>query len=138
MAVLAGGLVALCIVVAAFVYLRGNGATPGVVGRVLRLLALAATAGIVIALLPFTVDDSGAAAVYLLGVPVVLAVGALAADLAGRAVASTTAVAALLMLGWGLYLGLGIGLWFVIPALVLGAAAIASVPSRRATVPDHH
>jgi hypothetical protein len=134
MAVLAGGLVALFIIVAAFVYMRGHRATHGVLGRVLSLVALAATAGIAIALLPFTVDDSGAAAGYLLGVPVVVAVVVLVADLTGRAVGVTTAAGALVMLAWGLYLGLGIGLWFVIPALLLGAAAIATVPSRRAAV----
>jgi len=134
MAVLAGGSVALFIIVAAFVYMRSHRATPGVLGRVLRLVALAATAGIAIALLPFTVDDSGAAAGYLLGVPVVVAVVVVVADLTGRAVGVTTAAGALVMLAWGLYLGLGIGPWFLIPAFLLGAAAIATVPSRRAAV----
>jgi hypothetical protein len=135
---IAGALVALFVVVAAVVHLRGHGATPAVFGRALRLLALAATAWITIALLPFTIDDSGAAAGYLLGVPVVVAVGVVVADLAHRAVGITTTVGALVMLVWGLYLGLGIGLWFMIPALLLGAAAVASVPSRRVTAPHHN
>jgi predicted histidine transporter YuiF (NhaC family) len=103
----------------------------------LRLLAFAATVGIVIALLPSTVTDSGASAGYLLGVPVVAAVGPLVADLAGRAVGITTTVGALVMLVWGLLLGLGIGFWFIIPALLLGMAAVAGISSRRAAVPGN-
>ncbi|MGK5742900.1 hypothetical protein [Micromonospora sp. URMC 103] len=95
-------------------------------------MAFAVTLGIVVALLPFTVEDSGAAATYLLGVPVVAAAGALVADFAGRAVGITTVVAALAMLVWGLLLALGIGLWFVPPALLLGTAVIVTMPSRRA------
>jgi len=137
MAMIVGGVLALFLAVAAFMYLGRHGATPGVVGRVLRLLAFAATGGIVVALLPFTVEDSGAAASYLLGVPVVAAVSALIADLAHRAVGITTAVAALVMLAWGLILSLGIGFWFTLPALLLGIAALATISSRHATVSSH-
>lgn len=133
MAAIAGGVLALFLAVAALRYLGGHRSTPGAVGRVLRLLAFAATVGIVVALLPFTVEDSGAAAGYLLGVPLVSAGIALAADLAHRAVGITTAVAALVMLVWALLLGLGIGLWFTIPALMLGTAAVATISSRHAT-----
>ncbi|MEU7800864.1 hypothetical protein AB0B10_16500 [Micromonospora arborensis] len=134
-ATVAGGLVALFIAAAAFVSVRRRGGAPGSVGLVLRLLAVAATAWIVVALMPFTIDDSGAAASYLLGVPVVVAVCPLIADLTHRAVGITTAVAALVMLLWALILGLGIGLWFVLPALLLGMAAIATTASRPATAP---
>ncbi|MFG1868490.1 hypothetical protein [Micromonospora arborensis] len=128
-ATIAGGLVALFIVAAAFVTLRGRGTAPRSVGLIMRLLAVAATAWIVVALLPFTIDDSGAAAGYLLGVPVVVAVCPLIADLTHRAVHITTTVAALVMLVWALILGLGIGLWFVLPAVLLGMAAIATTAS---------
>jgi hypothetical protein len=134
MAAIVGGVLALFLAAAALVYLRGHGGTPGVAGRALRLLAVAATVGIVVALLPFTVEDSGGAAVYLLGVPLLAAVLALVADLTGRAVGVTTTVAALVMLGWGLLLGLGIGMWFALPALILGIAAIATLSSRRPPV----
>ncbi|MEU4474994.1 hypothetical protein [Micromonospora sp. NPDC023888] len=134
-ATIVGGLVALFIAAMAFVSLRRRGPASGSVGLVLRLLAIAATAWVVIALLPFTIDDSGAAASYLLGVPVVAAICPLIADLTHRAVATTTTVAALVLLVWALLLGLGIGLWFVIPALLLGVAAIATMTSRGATVP---
>jgi hypothetical protein len=133
MAAVVGGVLALFLAAAAFMYLGRHGATPAVVGRVLRLLAFAATVGIAVALLPFTVADSGAAAGYLLGVPVVAAVIALVADLTHRAVGVTTAVAAVTMLAWGLLLGLGIGLWFTLPALILGMAAVATITSRQAT-----
>ncbi|SCL37371.1 hypothetical protein GA0074692_4644 [Micromonospora pallida] len=131
MATIVGGFLALFVTAAAFMYLSRHRTTPNVVGRVLRLLAFAATAAIVIALLPSTLRDSGASAGYLLGVPVVAAVGPLVADLTGRAVGITTTVGALVMLVWGLILGLGIGLWFVVPALLLGMAAVATIPSRR-------
>ncbi|GGO25298.1 hypothetical protein [Micromonospora parathelypteridis] len=134
-ATIVGGLVALFIVAAAFVSLRRRGAAAGSVGLMLRLLAIAATAWIVVALLPFTIDDSGGAASYLLGVPVVAAVCPLIADLTHRAVGVTTTVSALVMLLWGLLLGLGIGLWFVLPALLLGVAAIATMATRHAAVP---
>jgi predicted secreted protein len=137
MAPIVGGVLALFLAAAAFVYLGRHGPTPRVVGRVLRMLAFAVTVGIVVALLPFTVDDSGAAASYLLGVPLVAAASALVADFANRAVGITTVVAALVMLVWGLILGLGIGLWFIIPALILGIAAVASMSSRRAAVPSN-
>ncbi|GAA1875098.1 hypothetical protein [Asanoa iriomotensis] len=129
-ATLIGAVLALFIALAAFAYFRRQPA----IGRLLRLLAFAATIGIAVALLPFTLDDSGAAASYLLGVPVVVAVAVLLADLSGRAVGAATTVGALVMLAWGLILGLGIGFWFLIPALLLGAAAIASISSRPAPV----
>jgi len=135
-ATIVGGVLGLFIAVAAFMYLSRHRATPDSVGRVLRLLAFAATIGIVIALLPFTVADSGASAGYLLGVPVVAAVCPLIADLTGRAVGITTTVGALVMLVWGLILGLGIGSWFLLPALLLGIAVVARISSRRAAVTD--
>jgi hypothetical protein len=127
-----GGVVALFIAVAGFMYLGRRHATPDAVGRVLRLLAFATTIGIAVALWPFMVADSGASAGYLLGVPVVAAVGPLIADLAGRAVGITTTVGAVVMLVWGLILGLGIGPWFVLPALLLGIAVVTAISPRSA------
>jgi hypothetical protein len=137
-ATIAGAMLALFITAAALVNLRKNGATPGAAGRMLRILAIAATIAMVVALSPFTIADSGAAAIYLLGVPVVAAVGPLVADLARRAVGITTTVAALVMLTWGLVLGLGIGLWFVVPALLLAMAAVATASSRHASMSNTH
>lgn len=125
-----GGVVALFVAVAAFRYLSRRRAAPDAAGRVLRLLAFAATVGIATALLPSTVADSGASAGYLLGVPVVAAAGPLVADLTGRLVGISTTVGALVMLLWGLLLGLGIGFWFILPALLLGLAAVSRIGGR--------
>ncbi|BCJ77968.1 hypothetical protein CS0771_75120 [Catellatospora sp. IY07-71] len=135
MATIAGVTVALFLGAAALRHFSRHRAAPDAVGRVLRLLAAAAAVGIAVALLPFTIEDSGAAAGYLLGVPVVAALCPLLADLAGRAVGVTTAAGALVLLGWSLLLGLGIGLWFAVPAVLLAVAAVAGVPARRAAGP---
>ena len=100
-------------------------AGPQGVGRALRWLAVAATVAIVVALLPDTLSENGGATVYLLGVPLAAAAAVAVADLTGRAVGTLTTVAALVMLVWGLLLGLGPGVWYVLPALVLGLAALA-------------
>lgn len=134
-AAVVGGVLALYIAVATFASLSRRGAAPAAAGRVWRLLAFAATVGIAVALSPFIVADSGAAAAgYLLGMPVATATVVVVADLTRRAVGLTTTVGALVLLGWGLVLGLGIGLWFVLPALLLGFAALATVPARGAAV----
>ncbi len=132
-----GVLLALFVAAAAFARLGRRRATPDALGRSLRLLALGVTLGIAVAVLPDTVSDSGVAASYLLGVPTIAALLPLAADLVGRAVGVTTTLAAIVVLAWGLLLGLGDGVYFVIPALVLGAAAVVSVTPRRGTsVPE--
>ncbi|MEV0158225.1 hypothetical protein AB0H57_31675 [Micromonospora sp. NPDC050686] len=138
LAVIVGVVLALFVTVAAILYLSRRRATPHALGRSLRLVALGVALGIAVALLPDTVSDSGAATGYLLGVPIVAAVLPLVADLAGRAVAATTALGALVMLAWGLLLGLGDGIYFVIPALVLGAAAVASIAPRRGMSARNH
>ena len=137
-ATIVGGVLALFVAAAVFIYLGRRRTTPHSVGRTLRLLAFAATLGIAIALLPVTVSDSGASASYLLGVPMVAALLPLVADLTGRAVGITTALGALVMLSWGLILGLGNGVYFVLPALLLGAAAVASIVPRRGTPARNH
>ncbi|MEU5934902.1 hypothetical protein [Micromonospora sp. NPDC047187] len=91
---------------------------------VLRWSALAITALVAGALTPFTVDDSGAAATYLLGVPVVAALLPVLAQRAGRLALVVDLVAALVLTGWGLLLGLGIGVAFL-PAVILLIASAA-------------
>ncbi|GIJ31556.1 hypothetical protein [Micromonospora sediminimaris] len=130
-AAIVGGGLALFIAVAALVHLGRRRATPYALGRSLRLLALGVTLGLAVAMLPATVSDSGAATGYLLGVPTVVALLPLGAELAGRLVGVATTLAAIVMLAWGLLLGLGDGVYFVIPALILGAAAVASITPRR-------
>ncbi|MEU4532613.1 hypothetical protein AB0F49_30715 [Micromonospora ureilytica] len=91
---------------------------------VLRWSALAITVLVAAALTPFTVDDSGAAATYLLGVPVVTALLPVLAQRIGRPALVADLVAALVLTGWGLLLGLGIGGAFL-PAVILLIASAA-------------
>ncbi|MEU7928167.1 hypothetical protein [Micromonospora sp. NPDC049107] len=99
--------------------------------RVLRWSALAITVLVAVALTPFTVDDSGSAASYLLGVPVVAAVLPVLAQRFGRLAGVVDLVAALVIGGWGLLLGLGIGAAFL-PATVLliASAVVGTRPAR--------
>ncbi|WP_266243962.1 hypothetical protein [Micromonospora lupini] len=99
---------------------------------VLRWSALAITVLVAAALTPYTVDDSGAAAGYLLGVPVVAAVLPVLAQRIGRLSLVVDLAAALVITGWGLLLGLGIGGAFL-PAVVL---LVASAVSTRAPRPS--
>ncbi|WP_406065928.1 hypothetical protein [Micromonospora sp. NBC_00860] len=91
---------------------------------VLRWSALAITVLVAAVLTPFTVDDSGAAAGYLLGVPVVAAILPVLAQRVGRLTLVADLVAALVITGWGLLLGLGIGGAFL-PAVILLVASAA-------------
>ncbi|MBG6103961.1 hypothetical protein IW249_004375 [Micromonospora vinacea] len=91
---------------------------------VLRWSALAITVLVAAVLTPFTVDDSGAAAGYLLGVPVVAAILPVLAQRVGRLTLVADLVAALVITGWGLLLGLGIGGAFL-PAVILLIASAA-------------
>ncbi|MFE9192784.1 hypothetical protein ACFYL6_24610 [Micromonospora sp. NPDC007208] len=91
---------------------------------VLRWSALAITTLVAAALAPFTVDDSGAAASYLLGVPVVAALLPVLAQRVGRLTLLADLVAAFVLTGWGLLLGLGIGVAFL-PAVILLVASAA-------------
>lgn len=91
---------------------------------VLRWSALAITALVAAVLVPFTVDDSGTAASYLLGVPVVAALLPVLAQWVGRLTVVADLMAALILTGWGLLLGLGIGVAFL-PAVILLIASAA-------------
>lgn len=135
-AAIAGVGVFLFLAVAILVRLRGRWAVPGTIGRALRWTGVAATVGIAVALHPGLSAEGGGAAVDLLGVPLVAAAAVLVSDLAGRAVAFVTTVVALAMAAWGLVLGLGLGFCFVVPALVFGIAALASVRPRGLATPS--
>ncbi|GAA3463757.1 hypothetical protein ACFFSW_31390 [Saccharothrix longispora] len=133
-ATITGACLALLLTAAALVRLRGRWSVPGTSGRALRWVAVAVTVGIAVALFPVVWSDSGGATAYLLGLPLVVAAAVVAADLTGRAVGVVTAVAALVMLVWALVLGLGPGVYFALPALILGLAALASVRPRHQAV----
>ncbi|MFD6680199.1 hypothetical protein [Micromonospora parva] len=100
---------------------------------VLRWAALAITVLVAAALTPFTVDDSGAAAGYLLGVPVVAAVLPAFAQRFGRLTLAADLVAALVITGWGLLLGLGIGGAFLPAVALLLASAVGARAPRPST-----
>ncbi|MFI6236850.1 hypothetical protein ACIBD9_25100 [Micromonospora sp. NPDC050784] len=100
---------------------------------VLRWSALAITVLVAAALAPLTVDDSGVAASYLLGVPVVAALLPVLAQRAGRLALVADLGAAFVITGWGLLLGLGIGGAFLPAAILLIASAVGSWAPRRST-----
>ena len=100
---------------------RGAWARPLQWGALLAALAAAVTVW------PTTWPDSGAFALLLLGVPVVLAAASLGIPEQARWRRVGAWLFALLLLGWALLLGLGVGLVFVPAALLLlAAAAVAS------------
>ncbi|MEU8162083.1 hypothetical protein [Micromonospora parva] len=101
---------------------------------VLRWSALAITVLVAAALAPFTVDDSGAAAGYLLGVPVVAAVLPVLAQRFGRLTVAADLMAALVITGWGLLLGLGIGGAFLPAVALLLASAVVTRAPRPSTI----
>ncbi|MET7951430.1 hypothetical protein [Micromonospora sp. NPDC005324] len=100
---------------------------------VLEWSALAITALVAAALVPFTVDDSGAAASYLLGVPVAAALLPVLAQRSGRLTMVADLVAALVLTGWGLLLGLGIGVAFLPAVILLVASAVGTRAPRPST-----
>lgn len=90
--------------------------------RPLHWGALLAAVAAAVTVWPTTWPDSGAFALLLLGVPVVLTAACLGIPEQARWRVSVW-LAALLLLGWALLLGLGVGLVFVPAALLLLAAA---------------
>lgn len=125
--------VGLFIVATGFVYLHARSAPWRRGARVLRWLAFALTLGIAITLSVHSLSEPGgdlSALVALSAVPLFIALLPLISDVAQRAVGTVTTVAAVVMLSWGLILGLGDGFYYVYPALVLGAAAVASIRPR--------
>lgn len=125
-AALIGVIAGLVIVLAASraVYGRG-GERRGTTASALRWLAGAVTVGLAISFFPTAWDDSGAFAFVLVGVPVLAAALALSAVPAGRATALTW-IAAVVMLGWSLITALGLGIYFLVPSLLLFLAAAMS------------
>ncbi|MGC4817049.1 hypothetical protein [Micromonospora sp. DT63] len=101
--------------------------------RVLRWSALAITVLVAAVLTPFTVDDSGGAAGYLLGVSVVAASLPVLAQWIGRPSLVVDLTAALIIVGWGLLLGLGVGGAFLPAAALLIACAASAGASRAST-----
>lgn len=126
---LVAGCVVLLVALAAAARRRDRAQAPA---TVLRWVALALTAVLCAVLAPDAVSDAGWFTAVLFGVPAALAVVPVLAEVLGRGVAPATTVSAVLMLGWGLLLGLGLGVYFVLPAILLGVAAVVSAGTGRA------
>lgn len=97
----------------------------------LRRSACALTLAVVLALTPRTFDAAGAAAGYMLGVPVLLALVILLSDMAGRGVRVVTAVGGVAMLVWSLVFHSTIGLALLPSALLLLGSAGWELRARR-------
>ncbi len=95
------------------------------VPRLLRVLALACVLVISAVIAPAFKGGWGFFLI-LAAIPLACCLGALVADLTGRGVALSTTVAALVLLLWSLLTGLGMGFYFLLPAVLLGAAASLS------------
>ena len=99
--------------------------------RRLRWAAFAFTVTAVAALIPYTVDDSGASSLYLLGVPAVAAAVPLIADLTGVARVAADLCGATIMIGWAMLLGLGIGSAFLPGGLLLIVVLVIDLAPQR-------
>jgi hypothetical protein len=98
--------------------------------RHLRRAALVLNLIVAVALAPYTVADSGAAAGFLLGVPVLAATVPVIADLTGTARLAADAVGAVATIGWALLLALGIGTAFLPGGLLLVIVLAIDLTSR--------
>ncbi|MER7443398.1 hypothetical protein [Micromonospora avicenniae] len=107
---------------------------PAAASRLVRLTGLVITLLVAAVLTPWTVQDSGAAASYLLGVPVLAATVPMLAGRSARLAGIADLVAAAVICGWGLLLALGIGVAFlpVVPLYVV--SAIRSLAPRTSTL----
>ena len=102
--------------------------------RILRWAGLGLTVAVVALLTPYTVADSGSAALYLLGVPVIAAVLPVTAAATGRFVTLADILGGIVMMAWGLLLALGIGAVFLPAAVLLFAAPAAGATRSTARV----
>jgi len=102
---------------------QGRSHRSGAWARPLHWGALLTAVAAAVAAWSTTWSDSGAFALLLLGVPVVLAAASLGIPEQARWRRVGVWLFALLLLGWALLLGLGVGLVFVPAALLLLAAA---------------
>jgi hypothetical protein len=99
--------------------------------RHLRWAAFGLTLTVVAALTPFTVEDSGASSLYLLGVPGIGAAVPLIADLTDVARIAADLCGAVVMIGWAVLLGLGIGFAFLPGGLLLIVVVVIDLAPQR-------
>ena len=105
---------------------QGRSHRSGAWARPLQGCALLSAVAAAVAVWSTAWSDSGAFALLLLGVPVVLAAASLGIPERARWRRVGVWLFAVLLLGWALLLGLGVGLVFVPSALLLLAAATVS------------
>ncbi|MEU5563459.1 hypothetical protein [Micromonospora musae] len=104
---------------------------PAAAQRLARLAGLVITVLVAAALTPWTVQDSGPAVSFLLGVPVLAATVPVLAERSGRRAEIADLVAAVVIGSWGLLLTLGIGVAFLpVVLLYLLSATWSSAPRR--------
>jgi hypothetical protein len=115
-------LVVLLVVAAVAVSFAVRGRDPLRAPALLRQAALLLTAVVAVGMFPAFVADSGAHAIWALGLPVVVAALPLLAA-RSRVGVVVTAAAAVFLLGWSLVFGLGMGLLWLPAALAETAAA---------------
>jgi hypothetical protein len=120
-------------VVLALLAARGRG--PGRGARTLRWAAALATAAVATVVAWPAWQDSGAYAIALVGVPVLCAGAALGTPTGGRRGAAVAWCAAVVLLGWSLVHGLGLGGYFLGPSALGLAAAAAATPGRSRSAP---
>ena len=99
----------------------------------LRWMAFWLTIVVSIALAPVTVADSGMAALYLLGVPVIAAAIPVLADVTGVARVAADAVGAAGMIGWAWLLALGIGTAFLAGAFLLLTVSVIDLMPKQSS-----
>lgn len=99
--------------------------------RWLRRATLAITVLAAALLTPYTVADSGAAAWYLLGVPVIAAAVPVVVDQIGSGHWVADLLGAVVMTGWGIIIALGLGLAFLPPALLMFAVVTIDITGRQ-------
>lgn len=129
--VLAAIVVAVVVWLALWVGGRRSGAP---VARWLRLVAVILTLVVAAVVAAPAWDDSGSFALVLVGIPVGCAAIVLMTSLVGRSAALAAWVAGGVMMLWGLLTGLGLGAYFLVPAVLMIAAAAASTgEARRST-----
>lgn len=113
-------------------YQRTPAATPWV-PRVLRLAALLFTLTIAVVFFDWVWQDSGWFGLLLIGVPVLCCLVAVLADATGFRAAMLTTLAAVGLLLWSLLTIIGLGLYFLGPAIMLAAAAATTWQQQRRT-----
>ncbi len=99
----------------------------------LRRTGCALSVAVILAVTPKVLDESPAAEMYLLAVPLALVLAVAHADMSKRRLRLVTTVAAVMMLAWGLVFVLGVGFAFLPSGLLLLTSA--GLEARKVQIP---